>query len=150
MRPLAWLALSLLGASAAARASGPEAPTVSSEDTAVVAFVRPPLERGEPSPGFASAVDHLRDALDDTVACLGLPAHRAQLLESESVLVRSGGREYRFTVAAASGVGAVLLSTGKPPREVRAAAGASALIFLLPDAAADYFEAPACKRHIEH
>ncbi len=120
--------------------------TVSPRDTTVVAFVRPPADRREPPKEFLSAVDHLRSALADTAACLEIADDRTQLLETESVVVQFDGREFTFSASPASGVGAVLLSSEKPPQEVASPAGASGLIALLPDAAAAYFDAPRCKR----
>lgn len=118
--------------------------TVSARDTSVVAFVRPPLERR--SEAFASAVEHLRSALNDTAACLGIETDRLQLLEAETVTIRSDERDFTFSASPTSGVGAVLLSVKKPPQEVASPASASALTMLLPDAAASYFDIARCKR----
>jgi len=108
--------------------------------------VRPPIDPNAPSDGFDSAVEHLSFALSDTVACLNLSERRAQLLEADSISIQFRERDFTFAVSPDSGVGAALLSTDKPPQEVPAPAGASSLIFLLPNAAAAYFNAPACKR----
>jgi TonB family protein len=116
--------------------------TVPPDHAAVVAFVQPPLDRRAEE--FIAAVDHLRSALDMTAACLGIAISRAQLLEAGSVTIPFGGRDFTYLTSAASGVGAVLLATDKPPVEVASPAGASALQILLPEAAAAYFNAPAC------
>ncbi len=118
---------------------------VSARDTTLVAFVRPPADRRDPPKEFLSAVDHLRSALADTAACLEIADGRIQLLETESVVVHFDERDFTFSVDPQSGVGAVLLSAEKPPREVAAPAGASALGVLLRDAAAVYFGASGCK-----
>jgi hypothetical protein len=125
-------------------AAPPHIVTVSPSEATVVAFVRPARE-APTREAHDSAAAHLGFALHDTSACLGLPANRALLLEAEALSVPFGGNDYIFTASPTSGVGAVLLSSEKPPLEVPAPAGASALVVLLPSAAASYFEAPRCK-----
>jgi TonB family protein len=117
--------------------------TVSARDASVVAFVRPPKDRH--SEAFVSAIDHLQSALSEIAACLGIEAGRVQLLEAETVTIRSDERDFTFSPSRTSGVGAVLLSAEKPPQEVASPADAQSLPTLLPDAVAAYFGAPGCK-----
>ena len=141
--------LLLLG-SAAAPPTDPEQTTTEvlvTKPTIVGFFPPVSAEEIETNPGTREGVAHLEFALSDVAKCLK-PRDVSVRLELTRVLIfKLGDRQLRFELSPdwQRAVGAYLVEPNREPRVVYASAGPSSLQFLLPNAAAEYFNEPGCK-----
>lgn len=118
----------------------------------VVVGYFPPVTEEEinnPGSGAGEGIAHVRFALEDTLKCLkasGIEA-RAQLEMVKALKVTEGTSTKRLALPTTwpEAAGAYLFLPGKPARMVPAQAGPSSLITLVPEAAAEYFGAKACR-----
>lgn len=97
--------------------------------------------------GAGEGLAHLNFALSDVAKCLQAKNPSVSLELAHVLVLELGGseREYELPSDWAHAVGAYLAAPGREPRVVYAMAGPSSLQFLLPNAAAEYFEEPGCK-----
>jgi hypothetical protein len=102
------------------------------------------LESGD---GTSEGVAHLQFSLEDAAQCLQDKGVAVRLEFTRAFFVRTGGKEQTIQIPRdwEHAVGAILARPGVQPRVVYATAGPSSLSFLLPEATAEYFGAPACK-----
>ena len=118
----------------------------------VVVGYFPPVtdeEMNNPDSGAGEGIAHVRFALDDTLKCLktsGVEA-RVQLEIVKSLKVTEGTSVKRIALPTTwpEAAGAYLFLPGKPARAVPSQAGPSSLTTLVPEAAAEYFGAKACR-----
>ncbi len=143
---------------AAAQAASPEKQKTPSAAEPVVPLTGPRLVGFFPAvtqreidkdQGLSEGLNHLKWAMDDTLKCLrqsGIKAE-AQIIFGRSFVVMRDGKRKRITPPGSQPeeIGVYLLSPGKEPVAITAAVGPSALIMMVPDAAAGFFGAPACK-----
>ena len=102
---------------------------------------------GDPKSGAREAFVHLQFALTISAKCLELPSGSTHLVEATAIAVEHGGETIRFEFSREPlEVAVLLLSPERAPLEVLASAGPSSLQVLVPDAAADFFDAPGCRQ----
>jgi hypothetical protein len=109
----------------------------------------PPVsdEEIEANPGTREGLAHLEFALSDAAKCLKSLGVSVRGELARVLVLRVAGKERRFDLPHEweRAVGAYLIEPGREPRVVYASAGPSSLQVLLPNAAAEYFGASACK-----
>lgn len=124
--------------------------TIEVKGPAVIGFFPPVKQLGDDDPDDAviEGTGHLSDALGATDECLKRSGITAQFsLETASTLVvKENGDTRRIVLPKPwpKAVGAYLFKLGAPARVIYAENGPSSLIMKLPQAAAEYFSAPAC------
>jgi hypothetical protein len=124
--------------------------TIEINGPAVTGFFPPVAQLGDDNPddGVIEGTAHLSYALEDTDGCLKDSGITAQVsLETASTLVVKEKRHARRIVLPrswAKAVGVYLFKPGAPPRVIYAEDGPSSLMMKVPQAAAEYFPAPAC------
>jgi hypothetical protein len=102
----------------------------------------------EKAKSLAEALNHLEWAMDNTLKCLqesGMKVDSQIVFGRSFVLVRNGKRKTVALPSSPEDIGVYLLSPGKEPVVVTAPVGPSALIMMVPDAAARFFGALTCK-----
>lgn len=111
----------------------------------IVGFFPPEL-RNDESAGAREGRAHVHFALSDVAKCLGDRGANVRLEFARDFLISDGGRTSRIEIRSdfPHAVGAIVARPGAAPRIVYATAGPSSLLWLLAEATADYFEAPAC------
>ncbi len=101
-----------------------------------------------PDDGVIEGTAHLSYALEDTDTCLKKSGITAQIsLETASTLVvKENGHTRRIVLSKSwpKAVGVYLFKPGAPARVIYAENGPSSLMMKVPQAAAEYFPAPAC------
>lgn len=109
----------------------------------------PPEEpsRVEDDRGMSEGIAHLQFALEDVARCLHDASAVVRLELTRSLKLVDDKREETIALPREwpGAVGALLARPGARPRVVHAAAGPSSLGILLPEVAAEYFDAPACR-----
>jgi hypothetical protein len=127
--------------------------TIKIDGPAVVGFFPPVKQLGDDNPDDAviEITGQLSDALDHIDECLKKSGITAQVsLENASTLVvKENGQARRIVLPkswakAVGAVGVYLFKPGAPARVLYAENDPSSLVAKLPQAAAEYFPAPAC------
>jgi hypothetical protein len=94
---------------------------------------------------LSSALAHVQWALEDARKCLPRDSVDVKLVYATTlVLIQPGLPPTTFTFAGDSVFGAFLLAPGRPRQEIYPTLGPSALIPMLGQAAAAYFQRPDC------
>jgi hypothetical protein len=115
----------------------------------VIGFFPPTTqtEMDDADSGFSEAIAHVCFALEDINKCLAALRPTIRLELTRSITLQ--GAKKSFTIPLATdwqhSIGVILASPDKKPQIVYAEAGPSTLLYLGPDAAAEYFRVPACR-----
>jgi hypothetical protein len=125
--------------------------TIKIDGPTVIGFFPPPAKQlGDDNPDDAviEVTGQLSDALDDIGECLKKSGITAQVsFETASTLVvKENGPARRIVLSKswAKAVGVYLFKPGAPAQVLYAENDPSSLVAKLPNAAAEYFSAPAC------
>lgn len=140
------LAIGLSAASASAAASGD---IIEVTGPTIVGFFPPQSEpTKDDDGGYSEGIAHLRFAIENTAACLRDLKPTLRIEVTKTLKVRHGGEEHTFQLPPnwPASAGAYLFAPGKPPRAIHATVGVSSMSFHLPNAAAEYFGVPTCKK----
>lgn len=102
----------------------------------------------EASPAVREGLAHLAFALSDVARCMEPRTVSVRIERARVLVLRTGEQRTRIALPldGEHAVGAYLVEPGREPEAVYAPAGAGALQILLANAAADYFDAPNCRR----
>jgi hypothetical protein len=114
----------------------------------IVAFLPSEVARlRDTEVGASEAAAHVEFALADTRSCLKRVRVETRVVFAEELIIQQDGRSRRVKIPTDAGktVGAYLLAPGRQPCVVYATAGPSSLTLLLPAAAGQYFDVPACR-----
>jgi hypothetical protein len=97
--------------------------------------------------GFSEGIADVRFALEDINKCLALIRPTIRLELTRSITLKSGKGSFTIPLGTdwQHSIGVILASRDKKPQIVYAEAGPSTLLYLGPDAAAEYFRIPGCK-----
>ena len=111
----------------------------------LIAFAKPSL-RDARDEASSEALAHLAFAVEDTKRC-ALPEHaKVETIYADIFIVRNGAMTQAFSTSAKGHeLGAVLVEPGRKARLVIAEVGPSALVQMLPEAAAKYWNLPSCE-----
>jgi len=111
----------------------------------LIAFAKPGL-RDARDEASSEALAHLAFAVEDTKRC-ALPEHaKVEIIYADIFIVRNGAMTQAFSTSAnGHELGAVLVEPGRKARLVIAEVGPSALVQMLPEAAAKYWNLPSCE-----
>lgn len=141
--PLRFEALTADQARARARQSGTE--VVDGTRAAVVAFA-PTDTLGAKDEGSIEGVAHTQFALQDTQRCLGTREIDYRFIFTDRLKVSGGSAQADYRGhQLGQGFGAVLVRSGHPPQLVVSREGPGTLLELLPEAAAQLWQEPACR-----
>ena len=111
----------------------------------IVVFLPPNIEHGTDD-GSIEAAAHASYAVSDTLKCLKPKTVRVITVFADRVVLKLGKKRLTKVVAElGQGVGAMLTELGREPRVVYATDGPSALVLMLPEAAAEYWQTSACR-----
>jgi len=132
------------------QAMGTRTVTITIDGPAVIGFFPPVSQLGDDNPddGVIEGTAHLSFALEDTDSCLkksGVTA-RVSLETASTLVVKENGQARRIVLPKswAKAVGVYLFKPGAPARVIYAEDGPSSLMLKVPQAAGEYFSAPAC------
>jgi|GEM_PF-3583829 len=117
-------------------------------DAATLVVFAPPSMPAETDDGSAEALAHLQFAVEDTQRCLKPKKIKLVHFFADVVVVRNGAKVETFPVHRLDqAIGGILVEPGRDARLVVSEVGPSSLQRLLPDAAADYWGAKACRNY---
>lgn len=143
--PLRFEALTADQARVRARQSGTE--VIDGTRAAVVAFA-PTDTLGARDEGSIEGVAHTQFALQDTQRCLGPREIDYRFIFTDRLKVSGGSAQANYRGhQLGQGFGAVLVRPGRPPQLVVSREGPGTLLELLPEAAAQLWQEPACQPH---
>ena len=141
---------------AVGQAFGTRTATIKIDGPAVIGFFPPVKQLGDDNPDDAviEITGQLSDALDDTGECLKKSGIAAQVsLETASTLVvKESGNARRIVLPKSwpKAVGVYLFKPGAGAHVIYAGNDPSSPATKLPDAAVEYFAAPACGKAAHH
>lgn len=139
----------LLAAAACAHSPPADHSAISVTGPTVVGFF-PPLSQSDfddPATGASEGLAHVQFALSDTAKCLESISPVVHLELTRTLRLDVGGLPLEIELPRDPGrsFGAFLFDPPREPRAVFATVGPSSLQYFLPNAAADYFDVPACR-----